>query len=330
MPVKLRPARIRHVTGQRPACSDRRLCRVAPAAARLPHVTDDRQRVGPQSQRAPRSRRLPTRRPRPATMDPLELGFKPRPPVPWLGSAAVCSAPACAPCWPSCSAPTSTSANCRTRCPATSSRSRAPTASCGSTTSPIWATASTRPTRSPICWPSPARGRRSPAAARAGAGHGRRPGLSDGERAGLRGPVQGPLHGGAAVPAGGRARPSLYAVPGNHDWYDGLTAFLRLFARQRDATIGGWRTRQSRSYFAVRLPGRLVALRARRAVRRLPRRPAAQLFRRGGPPARPDRQGHPGGAGAVVGQGGWTPRRRTTRWTTSSVRSSRPPERGYG
>jgi hypothetical protein len=54
-------------------------------------------------------------------------------------------------------------------------------------------------------------------------------------------------------PAAGR--PSLYAVPGNHDWYDGLTAFLRLFARQRDATIGGWRTRQSRSYFAVRLPG---------------------------------------------------------------------------
>ena len=54
-------------------------------------------------------------------------------------------------------------------------------------------------------------------------------------------------------PAGGR--PSLFAVPGNHDWYDGLTAFLRLFARQRDATIGGWRTRQSRSYFAVRLPG---------------------------------------------------------------------------
>jgi hypothetical protein len=53
-------------------------------------------------------------------------------------------------------------------------------------------------------------------------------------------------------PAG---RPSLYAVPGNHDWYDGLTAFLRLFARQRDATIGGWHTRQSRSYFAVRLPG---------------------------------------------------------------------------
>ncbi|HEY6594100.1 MAG TPA: metallophosphoesterase [Asanoa sp.] len=49
-------------------------------------------------------------------------------------------------------------------------------------------------------------------------------------------------------------QPSLYAVPGNHDWYDGLTAFLRLFTRRRDAAIGGWRTRQSRSYFAVHLP----------------------------------------------------------------------------
>jgi hypothetical protein len=51
-------------------------------------------------------------------------------------------------------------------------------------------------------------------------------------------------------------RPTLFAVPGNHDWYDGLTAFLRLFARRRDATIGGWCTEQSRSYFAVELPAR--------------------------------------------------------------------------
>lgn len=58
----------------------------------------------------------------------------------------------------------------------------------------------------------------------------------------------------AALPGSTAPRPSLYAVPGNHDWYDGLTAFLRLFARRRDAGIGGWRTRQSRSYFAVELP----------------------------------------------------------------------------
>ncbi|SCL24516.1 metallophosphoesterase [Micromonospora inyonensis] len=47
-------------------------------------------------------------------------------------------------------------------------------------------------------------------------------------------------------------RPWLYAVPGNHDWYDGLTAFLRVFGQQDQ--IGGWRTRQRRSYFALRLP----------------------------------------------------------------------------
>lgn len=48
--------------------------------------------------------------------------------------------------------------------------------------------------------------------------------------------------------------PLLVALPGNHDWYDGLTSFLRLFAQGRK--IGGWRTRQSRSYFAVELPNR--------------------------------------------------------------------------
>jgi hypothetical protein len=55
------------------------------------------------------------------------------------------------------------------------------------------------------------------------------------------------------TPAEGR-RPTLFALPGNHDWYDGLTAFLRLFARRKDGHIGGWRTQQRRSYFAVRLP----------------------------------------------------------------------------
>ncbi|WLQ05264.1 hypothetical protein [Arthrobacter oryzae] len=50
--------------------------------------------------------------------------------------------------------------------------------------------------------------------------------------------------GGAAV---------LLALPGNHDWYDGLTSFIRLFTRQRN--IGGWRTIQTRSYFALRLTG---------------------------------------------------------------------------
>jgi hypothetical protein len=46
--------------------------------------------------------------------------------------------------------------------------------------------------------------------------------------------------------------PDLFAIPGNHDWYDGLTSFLRIFCQGR--WVGGWRTRQSRSYFALRLP----------------------------------------------------------------------------
>ncbi|MCD4849746.1 hypothetical protein LN996_02860 [Arthrobacter sp. AK01] len=47
--------------------------------------------------------------------------------------------------------------------------------------------------------------------------------------------------------------PIMLALPGNHDWYDGLTSFVRIFTRQR--SIGGWRTIQTRSYFAVRLTG---------------------------------------------------------------------------
>jgi hypothetical protein len=58
----------------------------------------------------------------------------------------------------------------------------------------------------------------------------------------------------AALPKGTPNPPTLYAIPGNHDWYDGLTAFLRVFAQGED--IGGWRTAQRRSYFALQLPHR--------------------------------------------------------------------------
>jgi hypothetical protein len=46
--------------------------------------------------------------------------------------------------------------------------------------------------------------------------------------------------------------PHLFAIPGNHDWYDGLTSFLRLFCQGR--WFGGWKTQQHRSYFALKLP----------------------------------------------------------------------------
>ncbi len=46
--------------------------------------------------------------------------------------------------------------------------------------------------------------------------------------------------------------PDLFAIPGNHDWYDNLVAFSRRFATRQ--WLGGWRTRQERSYFALQLP----------------------------------------------------------------------------
>jgi hypothetical protein len=43
----------------------------------------------------------------------------------------------------------------------------------------------------------------------------------------------------------------LFAIPGNHDWYDGLTSFMRIFRRNQMAL--GWPTPQQRSYFAIQL-----------------------------------------------------------------------------
>jgi hypothetical protein len=61
-----------------------------------------------------------------------------------------------------------------------------------------------------------------------------------------------------ALPAPGGSMPEdaphLLAVPGNHDWYDGLQSFVKVFCRR--ARVGGWVTPQSRSYFALQLPHR--------------------------------------------------------------------------
>jgi hypothetical protein len=45
----------------------------------------------------------------------------------------------------------------------------------------------------------------------------------------------------------------LLAIPGNHDWYDGLVLFLAFFCREDPKHFGSWRTCQRRSYFAVQL-----------------------------------------------------------------------------
>lgn len=64
--------------------------------------------------------------------------------------------------------------------------------------------------------------------------------------------------------AEGKFAPAMFALPGNHDWYDGLTSFLRIFCQRKPTAdgvrerygrwVGGWRTRQRRSYFAIKLP----------------------------------------------------------------------------
>ena len=58
--------------------------------------------------------------------------------------------------------------------------------------------------------------------------------------------------------------PHIFALPGNHDWYDSLVAFKQLFCSQifndrkfaadPKTGLGGWKTRQSRSYFTLKLP----------------------------------------------------------------------------
>jgi hypothetical protein len=59
-------------------------------------------------------------------------------------------------------------------------------------------------------------------------------------------------------------QPHIFALPGNHDWYDSLVAFRKLFcshvfnerkfAADEKTGLGGWRTRQRRSYFTLKLP----------------------------------------------------------------------------
>lgn len=47
--------------------------------------------------------------------------------------------------------------------------------------------------------------------------------------------------------------PWMVATPGNHDWYDGLRGFARLFCSGKP--VGGWETRQRMGYYALQLPG---------------------------------------------------------------------------
>lgn len=46
--------------------------------------------------------------------------------------------------------------------------------------------------------------------------------------------------------------PAVFAIPGNHDWYDSLVIFMNLFGRGKK--FCGWQSYQNRSYFALKLP----------------------------------------------------------------------------
>lgn len=57
----------------------------------------------------------------------------------------------------------------------------------------------------------------------------------------------------AALPCTPKGKhPTVFAIPGNHDWYDGLRAFMRRFCQ--GAWLGGWKTKQTRPYWSIQLP----------------------------------------------------------------------------
>ncbi|CAN1273915.1 hypothetical protein LINPERPRIM_LOCUS15229 [Linum perenne] len=48
--------------------------------------------------------------------------------------------------------------------------------------------------------------------------------------------------------------PQCFAIPGNHDWFDGLHTFMRYICHK--SWLGGWIMPQKKSYFALQLPKR--------------------------------------------------------------------------
>lgn len=54
-----------------------------------------------------------------------------------------------------------------------------------------------------------------------------------------------------------RSDVEIFAIPGNHDWYDGLVSFRRLFCQDpalKQRYVGDWKASQGRSYFVIQLP----------------------------------------------------------------------------
>ena len=62
----------------------------------------------------------------------------------------------------------------------------------------------------------------------------------------------GPYAAARPAPPAGAPDAFLVAIPGDHDWWDGLESFVEVFCT--GTHIGGWLVPQRRSYFSVRLP----------------------------------------------------------------------------
>ena len=149
----------------------------------------------------------------------------------------------------------------------------------GSTTSPTSATAGTRPTRSPM----PSRSPTLDAGAR-GTARNHSPRAACWCSAGTRSiPIRRAPNTTCAPRRpyrhafAGRARPDVFAIPGNHDWYDSLVAFSRTFCRP-ERGFASCTTRQTRSYFALQAARQLVAAGHRPAARRGSRRTAGAVL----------------------------------------------------
>ena len=92
----------------------------------------------------------------------------------------------------------------------------------------------------------------------------------------------------------------LFAIPGNHDWYDGLNAFDSLFCSSRDklSEVQGTEDRRLAMRPAPKLLGdalapQLVDLGHRHPVLEIPRQQPDQLFRGDRQPDGPGGQGDP-------------------------------------
>ena len=86
--------------------------------------------------------------------------------------------------------------------------------------------------------------RRRQPAPRRGPHHGRRPVLSAGHARGIQGAAAAALQ--LGLSRSPKPDRKLFAIPGNHDWYDGLNAFDGLFCSSRDKLSNDARQRHRR------------------------------------------------------------------------------------